>query len=136
MWNHNKNLFSVLILIWFCFTFYTGHILQGKVFVKLQLNCQSPIEFGYYSSGIGKADICCYCTAQGIQQDKELKKQFRVVLPVCQACLDDNKPVLKRNPIRKWTDCYKHMYIPFLCLLEGSDNYRETCIWTLTFSKF
>lgn len=89
-------------LNFFFFVINTGHVLQGKVFVKLQLNCQSPIEFSYYSSGInGKLDLCCYCKAEGVQQDKELKKQFRVVLPVCQTCLDNHKPILKRNPIKK-----------------------------------
>jgi hypothetical protein len=32
----------------------------------------SPIEWAYYASGIGKPDLCCYCSAEGIQQDNDL----------------------------------------------------------------
>jgi hypothetical protein len=49
----------------------SGHILQGKVFIKVQINCQSPIEWAYYASSIGKPNVCCYCAAEGIQQDNE-----------------------------------------------------------------
>ena len=62
----------------------------------------SPIEWAYYASGIGKPDLCCYCAAEGIQQDNDLKKKYWVVLPLCQACLRDKKPILKRNPIKNW----------------------------------
>jgi hypothetical protein len=31
----------------------------------------SPIEWAYYASGIGKPDLCCYCAAEGIQQDRK-----------------------------------------------------------------
>lgn len=106
MFLENVSVFKIYCMCYFLNVFFvvinTGHVLQGKVFVKLQLNCQSPIEFSYYSSGIkGKLDLCCYCKAEGVQQDEELKKQFRVVLPVCQTCLDNHKPILKRNPIKK-----------------------------------
>jgi hypothetical protein len=36
----------------------------------------SPIEWVYYASGIGKPDLCCYCAAEGIQQDNDLKKKY------------------------------------------------------------
>ena len=36
----------------------------------------SPIEWAYYASGIGKPDVCCYCAAEGIQQDNDLKKKY------------------------------------------------------------
>jgi hypothetical protein len=35
----------------------------------------SPIEWVYYASDIGKPDLCCYCAAEGIQQDNDLKKK-------------------------------------------------------------
>ena len=54
----------------------SGHILQGKVFIKVQINCQSPIEWAHYASGIGKPDLCCYYAAEGIQQDNDLKKKY------------------------------------------------------------
>ena len=51
-----------------------------------------------------KPDLCCYCAAEGIQQqqDNDLKKKYWVVLPLCQACLRDKKLILKRNPIKNW----------------------------------
>ena len=36
---------------------------------------QSPIKWAYYASGVGKLDLCCYCAAEGIQRDKDLKKK-------------------------------------------------------------
>jgi hypothetical protein len=80
-------------------------ILQGKViFIKVQINCQSLTNWVglLYASGIGKSDLCCYCAAEGIQQDNDLKRKYWVVLPLCQACLRDKKPILKRNPIKNW----------------------------------
>jgi hypothetical protein len=32
----------------------------------------SPIKWAYYASGIGKPDLCCYCAAEGIQQNNDL----------------------------------------------------------------
>ena len=64
----------------------------------------SPIEWAYYASGIGKPDVCCYCAAEGIQQDNDLKKKYWVVLPLCQACLRDKKPILYLNEILSKTD--------------------------------
>lgn len=81
MFLENVLVFKIYCMCYFLNGFFvinTGHVLQGKVFVKLQLNCQSPIEFSYYSSGInGKLDLCCYCKAEGVQQDKELKKTIQ-----------------------------------------------------------
>lgn len=44
------------------FFFVLGDILQGKVFVRLQMSCQSPIEFPYYSSTVGRVDVCAHCS--------------------------------------------------------------------------
>jgi hypothetical protein len=44
---------------------------KERFFIKVQINCQSP-----YASGIGKPDLCCYCAAEGIQQDNDLKKKY------------------------------------------------------------
>ena len=83
----------------------SGHILQGKFLFLLKYKStvsHSPIEWAYYASGIEKPDLCCYCAAKGIQQDNDLRKKYWVVLPLCQACLRDKKPILKRNPIKNW----------------------------------
>lgn len=36
-----------------------GDILQGKVFVRLQLSCQSPVEFAFYASRCWSARHLC-----------------------------------------------------------------------------
>ena len=64
-----------------------SHGLHGKVYMRLNINCENPIEIPYYSTDIGRHDLCCYCAADSISVDQELKKQFKTVLPVCEACL-------------------------------------------------
>ena len=61
------------------FYFRSHPSVQGKVFIKVQINCQSPIEWAIYmlhGSSIGKPDLCCYCAAEGIQQDNDLMKKY------------------------------------------------------------
>ncbi|XP_048764718.1 uncharacterized protein LOC130046902 [Ostrea edulis] len=78
-----------------------GDVLHGKVFTRLQLACTSHIEFAYYSSDVGRKDMCAYCVATEIQKDKDLCKNFKVVLPVCDLCRSKKLEVPKRNPIKK-----------------------------------
>jgi hypothetical protein len=52
---------------------------------------------------VGKSDLCCYCAAEGIQQDNDLKKKYWVVLPLCQACLRDKQSILKTKFYQKLT---------------------------------
>jgi hypothetical protein len=59
----------------------SGHTLlfKERFFIKVQINCQSPIEWAIYmlhGSSIGKPDLCCYCAAEGIQQDNDLMKKY------------------------------------------------------------
>jgi hypothetical protein len=49
---------------------------KERFFIKVQINCQSPIEWAYYASSIGNPDLCCYCAAEGIQQDNDLMKKY------------------------------------------------------------
>ena len=59
----------------------SGDHLQGVVFVRLQLSCNSPVEVAYYSaSHITRQDICCYCAAtEDAERDQESLKTHRVV---------------------------------------------------------
>ena len=50
------------------------------------ITCQSPIEAPYYSSDIGRADLCSYCGGDGAQVDPELKKSYKTVFPICPTC--------------------------------------------------
>ncbi|XP_033743220.1 uncharacterized protein LOC117329392 [Pecten maximus] len=80
---------------------FTGDALQGMVFVKLQLACNTHIEFAYYATGFAtRKDVCCHCAVDGVQRDANLLKQYRVVLPVCADCLLAGKDSVKRNPIK------------------------------------
>ncbi|KAL3889845.1 hypothetical protein ACJMK2_002172 [Sinanodonta woodiana] len=77
-----------------------GDILQGKVFVRLQLSYAVHIEFPYYASNIGRPDICAHCGAIGAEKSQEMTGRFRTVLPVCQQCLASGKVIPKRNPVK------------------------------------
>ena len=59
--------------------------------VRLQLCCASPIEFAYYASTIGRKDICCHCAKEDVRPDKEVEKNFRIVLPICDDCKSARK---------------------------------------------
>ena len=65
---------------------FIGDELHGIVFVRLQICCKSSMEFSYYSSNIGKQDLCSYCVNTGAEKDKELVKSYKVVLPICGEC--------------------------------------------------
>ena len=45
-------------------------------------------------------DLCCHCSKQGAQQDKELKNLFKTVLPICDGCRAESKKVYKQGPIK------------------------------------
>ena len=67
-----------------------SHSLSGKVFMRLNLTCESIIELPYYSSSIARTDLCCHCAAADTPVDQELKKQYKTVLPVCVQCAKKN----------------------------------------------
>ena len=71
--------------------------MQGVVFVRLQLSC-SKIEFPYYAAVSTKKDVCCYCAEDGVLPDPNLTRDFKVVLPVWQRCLNEGKEIVERNP--------------------------------------
>ncbi|CAC5366714.1 unnamed protein product [Mytilus coruscus] len=75
-----------------------GDVLHGKVFVRLQMACTTHIEFSYYGSSVGRVDICAQCASPDTTKDPELLKKFKIVLPVCKACVHGNKEVPKTNP--------------------------------------
>ena len=52
------------------------------------MGCENTIELPYYSAGIARIDLCCYCAAEGISVNEDLKKQFKTVLPVCVQCVE------------------------------------------------
>lgn len=66
-----------------------GHNLHGKAYIRQLINCESLIELPYYSNenGVGRKDVCCFCAEENcINVDEELKKHYKTVLPICDAC--------------------------------------------------
>ena len=62
------------------------HPLHGKTLVRLNIDCTSPIETGYYSSKMSRGDLCYYCGATESLADENLKKSYITVYPLCDQC--------------------------------------------------
>ncbi|XP_076079853.1 uncharacterized protein LOC143049956 [Mytilus galloprovincialis] len=56
---------------------FTGDVLHGKAFVRLQMSCTTHIEFAYYCSSVGKLDLCAQCVSPDTTKDPELLKKFK-----------------------------------------------------------
>ncbi|XP_066934136.1 uncharacterized protein [Clytia hemisphaerica] len=76
--------------------------LAGKVFTRLEMHCQSPVEWSYYSASKvnTRQDLCCHCIKKDSKVDKEEKKLFKTVLPICDECKGNGKKVMKKGPIQ------------------------------------
>ena len=74
--------------------------LLGMVFTRLELTCSSPMELPFYANTkiYVQKDIC-YCIRKGVQEDKELKKQFKTILPLCLSCKEKGKNPFKQSPL-------------------------------------
>ena len=73
------------------------HILHGVTMSRDNLTCASPVEIPYYSSDMGRKDICCHCGVEESEVDNDMKKKFRTILPVWADCLKAGKvPVVSR----------------------------------------
>ena len=68
-------------------------MLSGSVFTRLEMHCK-------IMKITAQKDLCCHCNKQGAQKDRELKKLFKTVLPICDGCRAENKKVYKRGPIK------------------------------------
>ena len=77
-------------------------MLSRSVFTRLEMHCKTPIEWAYYGATkiTARKNLCCHCSKQGAQKDKELKKLFKTVLPICDGCRAESKKVYKRGPIK------------------------------------
>lgn len=87
-----------IVILKICFA---GHILEGVISIRLQMDCTTPIEFPFYADKnvvSVRKDTCCHCAEVGAERDKELLKKYQVVLPVCQMCIRRGKQAPKRTP--------------------------------------
>ena len=74
----------------------SSHRMFEKVSIRPELQCALPVEFAYYSSQIGRVDICSYCAIEECVIDGRLKLKYRTVLPICAECKMDNDTIVMR----------------------------------------
>ena len=67
------------------------------------MHCKTPIEWAYYAATkiAVPRDLCCHCSKQGAQQDKELKKLFKTVLPICDECRVESKKFINGGLLKQ-----------------------------------
>lgn len=96
---------STHIKLWF--TFFSLFFFFGQVFVRMGLTCGNHIEYAYYSAGIGRPDLCCYCGEEGAQRSVALVQKYKTVLPMCQTCMSNGKEQIYKRPrpgTQTWTE--------------------------------
>ena len=77
-------------------------MLSGTVFTRLEMHCNTPIEWVCYIAtkvSIQK-DLCVYCAQPGAAIDQDLKKIYKLVLPPCEKCKANGKSALKRGGLQ------------------------------------
>lgn len=71
------------------------------VMCRTGITCETPIQLPFYSSGLGKLDLCCYCASDDGEYDQDLRKIYMTVLPVCRECLQKGKQAIVQRPYGK-----------------------------------
>ncbi|XP_070559193.1 uncharacterized protein [Ptychodera flava] len=77
------------------------HRLHEKVALRPHLSCAVPVEIPYYGADVGQKDVCAHCGCDEAQIDAELKKQYKTVLPMCNACHELGKMPITYRPFGK-----------------------------------
>ena len=72
--------------------------LARSVMCRAALGCATPVEVPYYTSAIGRIDVCAFCGAEEAVVDGDLKKKFKTVLPLCIACRNEGKEPIVHRP--------------------------------------
>lgn len=75
--------------------------LHGTIHVRPGMSCSDIIELSYYSSGIGRNDVCSYCGAPDACVSDNLKKKFNTVLPICGECTRSGFEPICQRPFGK-----------------------------------
>ena len=68
---------------------------------KPNLTCAMTVQIPYYSSGIGRLDICCHCGIEEAHINEALKKSYKTVLPICDQCELEGKTAVTQYPYGK-----------------------------------
>ena len=93
--------------------FDSDHPLHGVIIARDSLECHEfhdPVEFDYYNSNKHyqepwyEPNLCAYCAntsgGEGILLDKNLLKEWKSVLPLCEACRASGALPLVRYAVR------------------------------------
>ena len=73
------------LCLWMLFTLDVV-FLSGIVFTRLEMHCKTPFEWACCSSTktTTTKNLCCHCTKSWAKVDKEKKKLYKTVLPLCE----------------------------------------------------
>ncbi|CAB5377724.1 unnamed protein product [Rhizophagus irregularis] len=79
-----------------------NHFLYDKVFVRMNLTCNLPIEQVYYSCKIEHSQICYYCGEEDnlVEPLQEILSQFQTVYPLCEVCQERGKNFFTKGKIQ------------------------------------
>jgi hypothetical protein len=72
--------------------------LYRTIMCRANITCSFPVELQYYSSGLGRNDICCLCSNDNAEVDQELRKKYKTVLPLCEICKSQGKKTVLARP--------------------------------------
>ena len=75
--------------------------LANSMVIRPNLQCAMQIEVPYYSSNVGRKDVCSHCGRINTAINMDLKKQYKTVLPICKPCLDSKKKPFTQRPFGK-----------------------------------
>ena len=75
--------------------------LRGTIFSRLELHCKAPIEAMFYGAPkiTKRKDMCAYCAKKECSPDKELKKRFKTVVPICDQCKAKGRKAITKGPL-------------------------------------
>ena len=69
--------------------------------VRPSLQCAMQIEIPYYGLDVGRADKCSHSGGNDAVVSQELTQRFKIMLPMCNPCLDIGKETFTQRPYRK-----------------------------------
>ena len=65
--------------------------LANSMIIRPNLQCAMEIEVPYYSSDVGRKDVCSHCGRTDAAVIMDLKKQYKTVLPIGKPCQNSGK---------------------------------------------
>lgn len=69
--------------------------------VRLGISCRDVVELSYYSSSLGRNDVCCNCGGKEAEIPQELKGKYKTVLPICSECISAGFKTVCQRPFGK-----------------------------------